>query len=92
MASTTPLIESVPCWASFGHGYFSLFGALLSELFPTGVRATAQGLTYNVGRGLGAPGSVHDRSHTQGIGSALMLTSAFFHAAVPETRGKPLAD
>src|SRR5262249_6561446 len=37
-----------------GHGYFSVFGAMLAELFPTRVRATGQGLTYNVGRGLGA--------------------------------------
>jgi len=26
----------------FGHGYFSVFGALLAELFPTGIRGTAQ--------------------------------------------------
>jgi hypothetical protein len=38
----------------FGHGYFSLFGAQLAELFPTAVRGTAQGLCYNAGRALSA--------------------------------------
>src|SRR5207302_125687 len=34
-----------PVLGFVGHGYFSLFGVLLAELFPTGVRATGQGLT-----------------------------------------------
>ena len=38
----------------FGSGYFSLFGAMLAELFPNDVRCTGQGFTYNFGRGLAA--------------------------------------
>ena len=67
-----------------GYGYFSLFGSFLAELFPTDVRATGQGLTYNLGRGMGALapytiGFVATLPNV-GIGSALGLTSAFFLA------------
>lgn len=89
-----------PVLGFVGHGYFSVFGALLAELFPTAVRATGQGLAYNAGRGLGslAPytiGLIATMPHV-GIGSALALTSAFFVAgallmlALPDTSGKPL--
>jgi len=92
------LLALGPLVGFFGHGYFSVFGALLAELFPTQVRGTAQGLTYNVGRALSAAapltiGSLADR---HGLGSALTLTSGFFLAGaavmlfLPETRGKEL--
>jgi MFS family permease len=89
-----------PLLGFFGHGYFSVFGAMLAELFPTCVRATGQGLTYNVGRALGALGPFTIGAVAEqpgvGIGLALALTSAFFVAGavlmllVPETRGKEL--
>ena len=89
-----------PVLGFVGHGYFSVFGALLAELFPTAVRATGQGLAYNAGRGLGALapytiGVLATMPHV-GIGAALALTSAFFVAgallmlALPDTSGKPL--
>src|SRR5262249_20691316 len=67
------LLAVGPLLGFFGHGYFSLFGAMLSELFPTRVRATAQGLTYNVGRAMGAlgPFTIGALARTEGIGSAL---------------------
>jgi MFS family permease len=43
-----------PFVAFFGTGFFSGFSAIASELFPTEVRATAMGLSYNLGRGLSA--------------------------------------
>jgi MFS family permease len=87
-----------PLLGFFGHGYFSLFGAMLAELFPSSIRGTAQGFCYNVGRAVSALapfviGALADRA---GIGSALTLTSAFFLAAgglillLPETRGEVL--
>ena len=82
----------------FGHGYFSVFGAMLAELFPTHVRGTAQGLTYNVGRAFSAlaPFIIGALSDIYGIGSALALTAFFFllGAAImfllPETKGQEL--
>jgi len=87
-----------PLVGFFGHGYFSVFGSMLSELFPTRVRATAQGFAYNSGRALSAfaplaIGAVADRA---GLGAALACTSAFFlmgavaSLALPETRGVAL--
>jgi len=67
-----------------GHGYFSVFGAFLAELFPTEARATGLGLAYNGGRALGALApftiGVLATLPQVGIGSALGLTSAFFLA------------
>ena len=73
-----------PLLGFVGYGYFSLFGSFLAELFPTDVRATGQGLTYNLGRGMGALapytiGYIATLPNV-GIGSALALTSAFFLA------------
>ena len=44
------LLTIGPLVGYFGHGYFSVFGAMLAELFPTRIRATAQGFCYNAGR------------------------------------------
>jgi MFS family permease len=38
----------------FSSAYFSAIGPLLSEQFPTEVRANGQGFCYNFGRGIGA--------------------------------------
>ena len=88
-----------PLVGFFGHGYFSVFGALLAELFPSSVRGMAQGLCYNVGRAAGglAPLAIGRLADFYGIGPALAVTSLFFLAAagliwlLPETRGEKLA-
>jgi hypothetical protein len=89
-----------PLLGFVGHGYFSMFGAFLAELFPTEVRATGQGLAYNAGRGLGAlaPFTIGALATVPriGIGSALAVTSAFFLLgaallyALPDTSGRAL--
>ena len=92
------LLLTGPLLGFFSHGYFSVFGAMLSELFATDVRATAQGFTYNVGRVLGglAPYTIGVLAMKRGLGPALGMTSAFFLAgallmlAFPETRGRPI--
>jgi len=91
-----------PVLGFVGHGYFSVFGALLAELFPTSVRATGQGFTYNAGRGLGAlaPYTIGALATVPnvGIGSALGVTSAFFLAgallmlALPDTSGRMIEE
>lgn len=81
-----------------GHGYFSLFGAMLAELFPGRIRGTAQGLCYNLGRAVSAlaPATIGALADRHGIGSALALTALFFAASavvvrlLPETRGEKL--
>lgn len=87
-----------PLIGFFAHGFFSVFGALLAELFPSSVRATASGFAYNAGRGLGAlaPIAIGAIADSHGIGSALAVTSAFFVAGglmilfLPETKGEAL--
>lgn len=91
-----------PVLGFVGHGYFSMFGAFLAELFPTAVRATGQGLTYNLGRGLGAlaPYTIGALATVPnvGIGSALAVTSGFFLTGalllftLPDTSGRPLEE
>lgn len=88
-----------PFVAFFGTGYFSGFGAVTAELYPTAIRATAQGFTYNIGRlaSAVAPFVVGAMAQERGFGVAFTLTSvAFLIAAglwafIPETRGRQLA-
>ncbi|MFI5126169.1 MAG: MFS transporter [Candidatus Acidiferrales bacterium] len=87
-----------PLLGFFGIGFFSGFGAIASEIFPTEIRATAMGLTYNVGRGISAvaPVAVGALAVHYGLGhSFFILGLAFFVAALltlalPETKGKEL--
>jgi MFS family permease len=82
----------------FGTGYFSGFAAIASELFPTEVRATAMGVSYNLGRGFGAlaPLAVGWVATRHSFFAAfLLLAAAFVLAAalallLPETKGKAL--
>lgn len=89
-----------PVLGYVGHGYFSIFGSLVAELYPTAVRATAQGTCYNAGRLLGALapyviGILATRPGV-GIGLALGATSFFFVASagliltLPDRSGQPL--
>lgn len=88
-----------PFVAFFGTGYFSGFGAVTAEIYPTEIRATAQGFTYNIGRVASAvaPFLVGSLADTRGFGAALSTTAvAFVLAAVawiwiPETRGRALS-
>lgn len=87
-----------PFVAFFGTGYFSGFGAVASELFPTAIRATALGVTYNSGRLLSAaaPFVIGSLAQSQGFGLAFSITAlAFLTAAllwlgIPETRGRQM--
>ncbi|MEO8216900.1 MAG: MFS transporter [Acidobacteriota bacterium] len=82
----------------FGSGYFSMFGALLAELYPTRIRGTAQGFCYNIGRlaSAGAPFAIGAAGDAYGLGMAIALMSVFFAIGavlvwtLPETRGRAL--
>lgn len=87
-----------PFMGFFGTGYFSLFGVMLAELYPTAVRASGQGFTYSTGRGLGAlaPYVVGTLADRYGLGASLAINSAFFLIGAiliwsfPETGGVEL--
>jgi MFS family permease len=89
-----------PVLGYFGHGYFSMFGSFVAELFPTAVRGTGQGTSYNVGRMAGAvaPYTIGAVATLPGIGIGLALatTSAFFLLAagliftLPDRSGQAL--
>lgn len=90
------LIALGPFVAFFGTGYFTGFGAITAELYPTDIRATAQGLTYNTGRlaSAAAPFVVGSLAQRQGFGAAFSVAAmAFLLAAsawiwLPETKGR----
>jgi MFS family permease len=96
--SLTALLILGPFVGFFGTGYFSGFAAIASELFPTEIRASAMGLTYNIGRGFSAlaPFVVGAIAKEYSFFAAfLVLAAAFFAAALlalalPETKGKAL--
>jgi MFS family permease len=88
-----------PLVAFFGTGHFSGFGVITAELFPTAIRATAQGFTYNIGRAGAAlaPYIVGFLGQTYGLGFAFTLSAVGFLAAtmiawlaLPETKGTEL--
>ncbi|HKD08775.1 MAG TPA: MFS transporter [Bryobacteraceae bacterium] len=93
------LLALGPAIGFLGTGFFSLFGAMLAELYPTQLRGAGQGFVYNLGRGLSslAPWTVGFFADRYGIGASLALNSAFFLLGaaliftLPETRRAELA-
>jgi MFS family permease len=85
ISTPTALMLLGPVLGFVGHGYWSMLGPLLSELFPTAVRASGQGLGYNSGRLMGAAAPyIMGRLAlvpSVGIVAALGVTSAFYLAA-----------
>jgi MFS family permease len=87
-----------PFVAFFGTGYFSGLGALIAEIYPTAVRATAAGIGYNFGRiaSAAAPYTVGTLAATRGFGVAFTVAGAAFLLAavawiwIPETRNREL--
>ncbi len=99
ISSPTLLLLFGPVVAYVGTGFYSGFAPTFAELFPTSVRATAQGFIYNTGRATSAlaPAAVGFFSQGNSVGSALGATAGFFALAalivfffLPETRGSDL--
>jgi MFS family permease len=93
------LLAFGPIVAFFGTGFYSGFAPTFAELFPTSIRATAQGFIYNTGRAISAlaPAGVGLLSARFGLGGALSFTAGFFVLAavivalfIPETKGEKL--
>ena len=84
--------------AAFFLGYFSGYGALFAELYPTRLRSRGMGFCYSFGRMGSAvgPASTGYLSSLWGIGGAFMIAALVFLAGAalmqffPETRGKKL--
>jgi MFS family permease len=87
-----------PVVAFFGTGYYSGFGAVIVELYPTAVRATAAGVCYNTGRiaSAAAPYIVGTLASSHGFGAAFAVAGfAFFLASIawigiPDTSNREL--
>jgi MFS family permease len=87
-----------PFVAFFGTGYFSGFGAVTAEIYPTEIRSTAQGFTYNIGRVASAvaPFIVGSLAQANGFRIAFLITAVAFALAaaswafIPETKGRVL--
>ena len=92
------LLTLGPLLGFFAHGYFSLFGAMLAELFPTRIRAGAQGFCYNGGRLASAAAPLLIGRASQTYSFALVITCAALFFALggilvwllPETKGAEL--
>jgi MFS family permease len=77
---------------------FSGFGSFLAELYPTDLRGTGQGFTYNFGRAVGAvfPALVGFLAESMGVGGAMIFAAVAYGIAVlalfglPETLGREL--
>ena len=88
-----------PFVAFFGTGFFSGFGAVTAEIYPTQIRATAQGFTYNIGRvaSAAAPFTVGSVATSRGFGAAFLIAGAAYLLAaltwafIPNTQGRELS-
>jgi MFS family permease len=83
----------------FSSGVFSPIGAFFTELFPSRLRGSGQGFSYNFGRGIGAlfPTLVGFLSVRVSLGQAIAIFAASAYLIMilgtlllPETRGKEL--
>ncbi len=87
-----------PLLGFFCTGCFSGFAILASGMFPTALRGTAMGFTYNLGRiaSAVAPFTIGKLSESLGLGIAFVMTAAAYLAAavivtgVDDTTGKEL--
>jgi len=92
------VLTLLPLVGYFAHGYFSLFGAMLSELFPTRIRASAQGFCYNTGRfasaastyGVGAAATRYGLGLSISVVALLFALGALLIWLLPETKGAEL--
>lgn len=98
LGSTAALLLGFPL-GFFQSGIIAGMGATFAELFPTRVRATGQGFSYNTGRAVGSlvPALVGMLAGGLGLGAAMGLCAACAYMFVliatsmlPETRGREL--
>ena len=98
LSDTSVLLLGFPL-GFFQSGIIAGMGATFAELFPTRVRATGQGFSYNTGRAVGSlvPALVGVLAAGFGLGAAMGICAACAYvfvliatALLPETRGREL--
>ena len=98
LSNTAVLLLGFPL-GFFQSGIIAGMGATFAELFPTRVRATGQGFSYNTGRAVGSfvPALVGVAAARFGLGQAMGVCAACAYvlvlvasAMLPETRGREL--
>jgi MFS family permease len=98
LGNTATLLLGFPL-GFFPSGAFGPMGSFFTELFPTSLRGSGQGFSYNFGRGVGAvfPTLVGFVSAHMRLGSAIAIFALLAYAimalsvlALPETKGRDL--
>jgi len=98
LSNTAVLLLGFPL-GFFQSGIIAGMGATFAELFPTRVRGTGQGFSYNTGRAVGSfvPTAVGVAAASMGLGQAMGICASCAYvlvliavALLPETRGREL--
>ncbi len=99
LTAPVPLLVGGAVMGLFVNGMLGGYGTLISELYPTEVRATAQNLFFNVGRALGGfgPLMIGFLAARYSFATAIALLAALYVVdmlatafLIPETRGARL--
>jgi MFS family permease len=100
LGNTATLVLGFPL-GFFPSGSFSPMGSFFTELFPTSLRGSGQGFSYNFGRAVGAlfPTLVGYFSARVALGTAIAMFAGAAYAVMvasvlllPETRSRDLAE
>ena len=99
LAAPLALLAGGAVMGFFVNGMLGGYGALMSELYPTEARATAQNLLFNLGRAVGGfgPVAVGTVATTHGFATAIALLAVLYGVdllalllLIPERRGMAL--
>jgi benzoate transport len=100
LTDATALLIGGAAMGFFVNGMLGGYGALISELYPTAVRATAQNVLFNIGRAVGGfgPVVVAAIAGLHGFETAIAALAALYvldivalWLLIPERRGEELA-
>ena len=99
LTDATALLVGGAAMGFFVNGMLGGYGALMSELYPTAARATAQNVLFNIGRGIGGFGPVAIGAISVRLGFEVaiallavlyLLDMLAFWLLIPERRGAAL--
>ncbi|KLU62410.1 putative niacin/nicotinamide transporter NaiP [Peptococcaceae bacterium CEB3] len=99
LVTNSAYIYAVVFLLGFFTGYWASYGSIVTETFPTRIRATAAGVTYNFSRAINLVGPFIISSVAVAAGWNLALTLPAFAAllaglliwTLPETKGRDLS-